>query len=198
MSLPFSQSCENNKDPILKRLQQAFSGVSRVLEIGSGTGQHAVYFAEHLPHLHWQPSDQGEYLNGLALRLAAASLPNLASEIELDVEGDWPTQRFDAAFTANTCHIMAWPLVEKLFAGVALRLEAGGVFCVYGPFNEGGRFSSDSNASFDQWLKQRDPVSGIRDLEAIVALAGRHGLQLQCNHAMPANNRLLQFIQAGG
>ncbi|USD36334.1 MULTISPECIES: DUF938 domain-containing protein [Ferrimonas] len=196
MSLPFSQSCENNKDPILTCLRQAFIDASRVLEIGSGTGQHAVYFAEHLPHLHWQPSDQGEYLAGLALRLATSSLPNLAAEIELDVGGRWPSQGFDAVFTANTCHIMAWSLVEKLFAGVARSLESGGTFCVYGPFNEGGCFTSDSNARFDQWLKQRDPDSGIRDLEAVVALAARHGLQLSVNYAMPANNRLLQFTKA--
>ena len=154
-----------------------------MLEIGSGTGQHAAYFAPELPHLVWQASD------------VAANLPGIrewgAMPIELDVDGEWPAIDADAVFTANTCHIMSWPQVERTFAGIGrLRPE---VFALYGPFNYNGRHTSDSNARFDAMLRHRDPASGLRDVEAIIALAERHGMKLAEDNAMPANNRLLVF-----
>ncbi|WP_286339759.1 DUF938 domain-containing protein [Ferrimonas sp. YFM] len=196
MELPFSQSCENNKAPILAVLKQALAPASHVLEIGSGTGQHAVFFSEHLDHLQWQPSDQGEYLTALKMRLAHYPRPNLGQPLELDVTGQWPAQSFDGVFTANTCHIMAWDQVVQMWHGVGQVLQPGGRFCVYGPFNRNGRYTSDSNAQFDQWLIQRDPMSGIRDLEAMQAQGESQGLSLATIHTMPANNLLLEFHKA--
>ncbi|TKB48327.1 DUF938 domain-containing protein [Ferrimonas sediminicola] len=196
MNLPFSQSCENNKAPILAVLKRALAPATRVLEIGSGTGQHAVYFSRQLPHLHWQPSDQGEYLAGLRARLARYPAANLGAPLELDVAGDWPDRCYDGVFTANTCHIMAWEQVVQMWQGVGRVLEPGGRFCVYGPFNRQGRYTSDSNAAFDRWLIQRDPLSGIRDLEAMEAQAQRQQMTLATLHTMPANNLLLEFHRA--
>ncbi|WP_035385146.1 DUF938 domain-containing protein [Ferrimonas futtsuensis] len=196
MELPFSQSCENNKAPILAVLKQALAPATHVLEIGSGTGQHAVYFCEHLAHLQWQPSDQGEYLTALKMRLERFPKPNLGPPLELDVTGCWPAQSFDGVFTANTCHIMAWEQVVQMWRGVGQVLQPGGRFCVYGPFNRNGRYTSDSNAQFDQWLMQRDPMSGIRDLEAMEAQGESQGMSLATIHTMPANNLLLEFHKA--
>ncbi|MCL6268428.1 class I SAM-dependent methyltransferase [Sansalvadorimonas sp. 2012CJ34-2] len=193
MSLPFSQSCENNKDPILNVLKKTLASSSRVLEIGSGTGQHAVYFAEHLPHLHWQPSDQGEYLSDLKQRLDQFPADNIGSVLKLDVTGKWPHQKFDAVFTANTCHIMSWTQVKKMFQGLVNTLDSGGTLCIYGPFNKNGQYISQSNAAFDQMLKQRDPLSGIRNLEDMEAEGRKQGMKLVQVHQMPANNLLLEF-----
>jgi SAM-dependent methyltransferase len=190
--LAFSDACERNKGPILEVLRTAFSGCTRVVEIGSGTGQHAVHFARHLPHLSWQPTDRAEYLSDLAARIAAEGPPNLASPVELDVlQEPWPAVRGDAVFSANTLHIMSWPAVEALFAGLPRILEAGGVLAIYGPFRYGGRFTTESNAAFDAMLRERDPLSGLRDFEAVNALAEGVGLKLSADHAMPANNQLL-------
>ena len=117
---PFSQACENNKAPILSVLQQVFTTPAVVLEIGSGTGQHAVYFAEHMPHLYWQPSDQKQYLDGCRLRVNEAGLDNLRQPLELDVRNTpWPVSHCDGVFAANTAHIMHWPAVESMFIGVS-------------------------------------------------------------------------------
>jgi SAM-dependent methyltransferase len=192
MDKPFSQACENNKRPILEVLRDALAGLDLVLEIGSGTGQHAVFFAEQMPWLRWQPTDRSENLPGINAWRDAAALPNLLPPLELDVCVEpWPVAAADAVFSANTAHIMDWAAVQCCFAGVGARLRPGGVFCLYGPFNYGGRYTSPSNAQFDQWLKQRDPHSGIRDIEALQELALRAGLQLQADCAMPANNRTL-------
>ena len=189
---PFSEACEQNKRPILAVLQQYFSGVSNVLEIGSGTGQHAVFFAAEFPHLHWLTSEVNEHHSGISAWLEEAGLKNLAGPVELDVnQPDWPVEKVEAVFSANTAHIMGWPSVENMFAGIGRILQAGGVFCLYGPFNYEGEYTSESNARFDQWLKQRDPNSGIRDFEALNILAQRHGMTLLADHAMPANNRTL-------
>jgi hypothetical protein len=158
-----------------------------VLEIGSGSGQHAAYFAAELPHLVWQASDVAENLP--AIREWVSDPPPL----ELDVERPFPPVSADAVFTANTCHIMSWPQVERMVAGVASVLPADGVLAVYGPFHYGGKATSPSNAEFDAWLRARDAASGVRDFEAIVALARRHGLVLEEDNPMPANNRLLVF-----
>lgn len=197
MRLPFSEACERNKDPILAVLHEAFADRTRVVEIGAGTGQHAVHFARHLPHLAWQPTDRQEYLDGLAARVAAEGPPNLAPPLELDVlRQPWPPLRGDAVFSANTLHIMSWPAVEALFAGLPGVLEPGGVLAVYGPFKYGGRFTTASNAEFDAMLRERDPESGLRDLETVNALARGAGLRLQADHAMPANNQLLVYRRA--
>jgi SAM-dependent methyltransferase len=174
-------------------LKRVFADRNRVLEIGSGTGQHAAYFAPALPHLVWQPSDVAEHLAGIGLWLAEAGAANLRRPIELDVDRTWPDIAADAVFSANTSHIMSWAQVERTFEGVGRLLPAGGVFALYGPFNYGGRHTSESNARFDAMLRERDPRSGLRDIEAVMALGEREYLEKDEDLAMPANNRLLIF-----
>ena len=194
MSLPpFSQACENNKQAILSLLTEVFSSTRHVLEVGSGTGQHAVFFAQHLPHLIWQTSDLAINHDGINAWIAEHPSPNLLAPIELDVIQKWPCGEVDGIFTANTLHIMAWPIVERFFAGVAENLQQGGRLVIYGPFKYQGLFTSDSNAAFDLWLKTHDPARGVRDIEAILALAATAGLALLSDTAMPANNQLLVF-----
>jgi len=196
--LPFSQACENNQAPILAVLQQAFAECRHVLEIGSGTGQHGVYFAPRLLQLVWQTSDLAANHAGIRAWQAAQPAPNLRPPLLLNLAAsDWPEGAFDAVFSANTTHIVAWPLVQRLFALAGHHLPAGGVLALYGPFNYGGTYTSDSNRAFDAWLRQRDPASGIRHFEDIVALAASQGLALTQDNAMPANNRLLVFHRAG-
>ena len=190
--LPHSEACERNKEPILAILRAALSEATSVLEIGSGTGQHAVHFARRLPHLDWQPTDRGEYLPSLATRIALEGPPNLRSPVELDVNhAGWPFAGMDAVFSANTLHILSWLSVEAFFAGVGRVLVPGGRLLVYGPFRYGGAFTTGSNAAFDADLRARDPASGVRDFEAVDALARAQGLSLEADHAMPANNQLL-------
>ncbi|HEY0767704.1 MAG TPA: DUF938 domain-containing protein [Steroidobacteraceae bacterium] len=197
--LTLSEACERNKGPILEVLKSAFAASHSVLEVGSGTGQHAVHFAAHLPHLSWQPSDLGEDLTPLAERIRLEGPANLRPPITLDVrEHPWRVARVDGVFSANTLHIMAWSAVRDFFRGVSGALEAPGVLCVYGPFRYQGRYTSDSNAEFDAQLKARDPVSGIRDFEALDALARAQGLVLAADHAMPANNRTLLWCRPPG
>jgi len=178
MTKPFAPSCERNQGPILEVLRRHLDGTQRVLEVGSGTGQHAVHFAAAMPWLSWQSSDRGDNLPGIAAWIDDAALPNTPPAIDLDVDGPWPEALFDAVFTANSLHIMGWPQVEAFFAGVGKVLEEDGLLIVYGPFNYGGAFTSDSNRVFEQWLKDRDPASGIRDFEAVDALARAVGLAL--------------------
>lgn len=185
---PYSEACERNRAPILAVLKRVFRDSRRVLEIGSGTGQHAAYFAAELPHLRWQASDVADDLDGIREWVGDAVPP-----IELDVGQPWPAVDADAAFSANTAHIMSWVQVERMFQGVARLLPQGGWFALYGPFHYGGRPTSPSNARFDAMLRARDPSSGIRDFEHIQTLAGRYGLALLEDNAMPANNRLLVF-----
>jgi SAM-dependent methyltransferase len=190
--LPYSEACDRNKAPILALLREAFADRRRVVEIGAGTGQHAVHFARHLPHLTWQPTDRAEHLVGLEARIAAEGPSNLAAPLELDVLRDpWPAVTADAVFSANTLHIMSWPAVEAMFAGLRRVLAADGVIAIYGPFKYGGGYTAASNATFDAMLRERDPESGVRDFEAVNALAAAVGLELQADHAMPANNQLL-------
>jgi len=188
---PYAPACDRNRDPILAVLREHFADRKTVLEIGSGTGQHAAHFAAALPWLAWQCADVADNLPGIRMWLKEAGLANTPPPLELDVGGTWPTQRFDAVFSANTLHIMGWPEVEAFFAGVDQALTAHGMLVVYGPFNYGGSYTSDSNRAFDAWLKARDPASGIRDFEAVDALARSIGLQLLADVAMPANNRTL-------
>jgi SAM-dependent methyltransferase len=190
---PCSEACERNREPILAILRRVFADRRRVLEIGSGTGQHAAYFAPALPQLTWQPSDVAENLPGIRLWREEAQTPGLLEPIELDVDRPFPALEADAVFSANTCHIMSWPQAERMFAGVGALLPRGGVVALYGPFHYGGKPTSPSNARFDAWLRAQDAKSGVRDFEAVRDLAGEHGLVLEEDHAMPANNRLLVF-----
>ena len=190
MSYSVSEACERNKGPILAILASALANSRKVLEIGSGTGQHAVHFAAHLPHLLWQPSDTGAYLDGLRERIAGEGTPNLLPALELDVRDQpWQVESVDAIFTANTLHIMGWAAVEDLFRGVGA--VAPTLLCIYGPFRYGGKYTSASNADFDRYLRARDPDSGIRNFEDVNTLSGEQGLYLLADHAMPANNQLI-------
>ena len=191
MERPFSQACENNKEPILRVLRKHLATVDCVLEVGSGTGQHAVHFAAGMPHLCWQCSDCPEYLPGIRSWLDWAALNNTPLPLQLDVNQPWPIDTAPAIFSANTLHIMSWEEVEKFFAGMAGVLIDPGIVCIYGPFNYDGAYTSDSNARFDQMLRGRDPASGIRDFEAVDGLARQIGLTLLEDYAMPANNRCL-------
>jgi len=188
---PHAPSCDRNRDAILAVLRDHFDTRRQVLEIGSGTAQHAVYFAQALPHLTWQASDVEENLPGMRLWIDEAVLPNLPPPIHLDVRHVWPNARFDAVFSANTLHIMGWAEVECLFARLPAVLDAVAVVAIYGPFNYDGRFTSDSNARFNEWLQERGSHMAIRDFEAVDALARSVGLTLRADLEMPANNRLL-------
>jgi SAM-dependent methyltransferase len=189
---PYSESCDQNKQPILSVIQPLLQDCRAVLEIGSGTGQHAVYFAAHMPQLLWYSSDQASYIEGIQRWLDDAGLDNTPAPVVLDVcQADWPALDVDAAFTANTLHIMHWHGVECTFAGAGRLLQAGGLFMVYGPFNYNNRYTSDSNARFDDWLKARDPQSGIRNFEDLDRLARQAGMRLFNDFEMPVNNRLV-------
>ena len=190
---PYAESCEQNRAPIQAVLEQVFADGSLVLEVASGTGQHAVYFGTALPHLTWQTSELPVNHAGIQAWLDEARLPNVLPPLALDVnDADCLVeQQFDAIFNANTVHIVAWPAVQRMFAGIGRVLAPGGILCLYGPFNYGGQFTSESNARFDVWLKERDPASGVRDFEAINQLAAAQGLTLVQDIAMLANNRSL-------
>jgi cyclopropane fatty-acyl-phospholipid synthase-like methyltransferase len=191
MEKPYSAACERNREPILQVLRAHFADRHRVLEVGSGTGQHAVYFAAALPHLSWQTSDVAEHLPGIRLWLDEAHLPNTPPPLTFDVNAAAPPGPYDAVFTANTLHIMGWPEVQRLFAALPLAMSPGALLVVYGPFSYQGRFTSDSNAQFDAQLRQHQPQRGIRDFEAVDALALAAGLRLIEDRAMPANNRCI-------
>jgi cyclopropane fatty-acyl-phospholipid synthase-like methyltransferase len=192
-----AEACERNKGPILEVLRREFAGPRVVLEVGSGTGQHAVHFATHLPTLSWQPSEVAALLPSLAARVRLEGPGNLRAPIVLDArDARWPQVGADAIFSANTLHIMGAEAVEHFFRGAGAVLPEHGVLCVYGPFNYQGRYTSDSNAQFDAWLKTRDPGSAIRDFERVDALARAQGLTLAADHPMPANNRTLVWRRA--
>ncbi|MAT92502.1 MAG: methylase [Halioglobus sp.] len=196
--LPFSQACENNKSHILAVLRAAFAGRGQVLEIGSGTGQHACHFAQQLPQLRWQPTDLPQNLPVLRPRCAAYPGDNLLPPLPLDVRDDpWSVPVPDAVFSANSLHIMSMDSVRCFFGGLAAGMRGDTTLAVYGPFNYGGRYTSDSNARFDQWLAQQHPDSAIRDFEAVDALAREAGFELQSDNEMPANNRLLLWRARG-
>jgi cyclopropane fatty-acyl-phospholipid synthase-like methyltransferase len=190
-SKPVSAASERNREPILAVLREHFTDRRSVLEIGSGTGQHAVYFATALPQLIWQTSDRDENHDGIRQWLEDAKLPNVKAPLSLDVSGAWPSTRYDAVYTANTLHIMSWQEVEQFFAKLPQVLTDDAMLAVYGPFNYSGRFTSDSNAAFDASLRAAVPHRGIRDFEAVDKLAQTAGLSLVKDHEMPANNRCL-------
>ncbi len=197
MNKPYSESCDQNKDAILSVISPLFFSLSNVLEIGSGTGQHAIYFAEKLPQLRWHTSDCLSYLDGINMWLADAGLANALPPFELDVSrSQWPQLEVDAVFTANSIHIMQQQDVVNLINGVGKLLKQKGSFVIYGPFNYDGRYTSTSNENFDQWLKQRDAFSGIKHFEEIESLANSNNMQLVTDYEMPANNRILHFIKS--
>jgi len=189
---PYSAACERNREPILTVLRKYFADRRHVLEIGSGTGQHATYFANALPQLIWQASDRSENLPGVRWWLDEAALPNTPAPLTLDVSsGPWPATYFDAIFSANTLHIMSWYEVEALFTAIPAMTTTSAMLAIYGPFNFCGKYTSASNAAFDESLRLRAPHMGIRDFESVDALADRAGFALLEDVAMPANNRLL-------
>jgi len=193
MHKPFSPACERNQDAILAVLREHFADRTRVLEIGSGTGQHAVHFAPALPWLVWQTSDVAANLPGIRAWLAAAQRPNTPPPLAFDINGAAPEAAFDAIFSANTLHIMAWHEVQRLFAMLPALMRPDALLTIYGPFNYGGTFTSASNAAFDASLRADQPQRGIRDFEAVDALAEAAGLTLIDDRAMPANNRCLTW-----
>ena len=189
-------SFEGNKDYILPMLREALPARGLVLEVGSGTGQHAAFFAAHFPQLVWQPTDLAANLPSIAAWRAEAGLANLRAPLELDLfHGRWPVSAAQAVVCINTVHIVAWKGVENLFAGAGRVLEPGGVMYVYGAYRYATRPLEPSNEKFDQWLKDRDPVSGVRDFEAVNALAERHGLVLHEDRAMHGNNRSIWWVK---
>lgn len=188
---PHSPASERNRDPILAVLRDFFTDRTAVLEVGSGTGQHAVHFAQALPHLQWHASDRTGNLPGIRAWLDEAALPNTPEPIELDVTRAWPAATFDAVYSANTLHIMGWPEVEAMFAALPAATTEDAKLAIYGPFNIDGKFTSDSNAAFDASLKATAPHMGIRDIAAVDALARAAGFALGDDIALPANNRIL-------
>jgi cyclopropane fatty-acyl-phospholipid synthase-like methyltransferase len=189
---PYSESCAQNQGPILEVLQKVFQKTQSVLEIGSGTGQHAIHFARKLPHLTWQTSDRIQNHEGIIEWLLEAGLKNTLPPLTLEVKGsEWPKTTYDGIFSANTTHIMSWQEVEAMFMGIGLSLREGGFFCLYGPFNYQGKFTSKSNEYFNQMLQSEDPSMGVRNFEDLNTLANAQGLQLFEDFPMPANNRTL-------
>lgn len=192
--LPFAPAAERNRLPIFDVLRTVLRPGQRVLEIGSGTGQHAVAFTEALPGLDWLPTDRLDTLPGLGARIASEGGPGLRTPLELDVlDGPWPAGPFDAVYTANTCHIMPWVAVEAMLEGVGRVLRHDGRFLVYGPFIRDGAYTSAGDERFDAALRASDPAQGLRDLEALESAAARHHLMLERIVPMPANNFLLQL-----
>jgi len=197
MDKPFSLACERNREPILAVLQQHFGDRNRVLEVGSGTGQHAVHFADALPHLEWQASDVEDNLPGIRAWLDEFALPNTPAPIAWNVRDEPPARGFDAVFTANTLHIMSWEEVEHLFSALPDVTTDDARLVVYGPFNYDGYATSDSNAQFDRWLRSEDARRGLRDFEKVGALARAAGFELLEDRAMPANNRCIVWERRG-
>ena len=194
---PYSAAAaDRNQQPLLEVLREVFAQPADILEIGSGTGQHAVFFAHHLPWLRWQPSDQARFVPGIRSRVAHAQLPNLLPPLTLDVNQPWPVESVGGVFSANTAHIMGWPTVSAMFIGVGRVLAKGGAFALYGPFNYDGKFTSDSNRQFDAMLRARSPEMGVRDFERLDELARLQGLRLVSDYEMPANNRTLVWRRA--
>ena len=196
-----SPACERNQAPILELLSQWLPPNAQVLEIGSGSGQHAIFFARTLAGLQWQPSDRRETLQDLAERIALEGRDGLAPrarigdplELDVDQADHWPERPFDAVFSANSCHIMALASVANLMAGAARRLVPGGLLVLYGPFQDGGIHTAASNAAFDAHLRSLNPAMGLRDAKEITGWAQAHGLSAKVDQPMPAQNRTLVF-----
>lgn len=197
MNKPFSQACENNKLPIFEVIQHYLTDAECLLEIGSGTGQHARYFADNLANIFWQTSDLPDNHPGIETWIKNCPHKNIGAPLTLDVSDTqaWPSMAYDAIFTANTMHIMSWQEVAVMLQGVTNCLKETGWFFCYGPFNRHGQFTSLSNETFDASLRQKNPKMGIRDLDDIQREAKQNQLELKQIHAMPANNMLLVFMK---
>jgi cyclopropane fatty-acyl-phospholipid synthase-like methyltransferase len=195
---PYAESCDQNREPIRQVLDLYTENRATVLEIGSGTGQHAVYFSAVYPWLHWQTSDLAQYHPGIQAWIDDSGVSNVAAPLMLDCRQTWPPLgQFDLVFSANTLHIMSPQAVSGLFANLSGVMSEEALFLVYGPFNYAGDYTSDSNRRFDDWLKQRDPASGIRDFDWLTGIAAQNGLECRADHSMPANNRILVWGRAG-
>lgn len=193
---PCCEACERNKEPISRALKIHFSAPGRVLEIASGTGQHAVYFGKLMPHLDWLCSDLEDRHPGIRAWLEEARLPNVRGPRVLDVSsGDWPEGPFTYAFSANSAHILSWRQVNAMFEGVSRVLEPSGIFALYGPFNRSGTYTSEGNRNFDRALRAENPQMGLRDLEDLLSLGQTCKLRLLADHMLPANNQLLVFLR---
>lgn len=194
--LPDAPAVQRNRDAILDVISIEFRQCKTVLEIGSGTGQHAVFFARHMPWLTFQTSDRVVNHEGIVAWLADAQLDNVMAPLALDVlQPPQFDETFDAVFSANTAHIMSFAAVESMFEVVGQCLALDGRFCLYGPFNSGGVFSSESNRQFDASLKSQDSDMGIRDIEDLDRLAGENSLRRKQLYAMPANNQIAVWIK---
>lgn len=191
MNRPYSESCDQNRQAILQVITPFLENCKNVLEIGSGTGQHAVYLAERFPGLTWQTSDLPENHAGIASWIEHSRLNNVLYPIALDVAKTWPKDQFDIIFSANTLHIMSSEHVARLFSSLPACMHAGSRFIVYGPFNYNGEYTSESNRQFDAWLQQRDVSSGIRNFDWLEDIGASTGLKCTHDFAMPANNRTL-------
>ena len=192
MNKPFAESCAQNQQVILDVLKTWLTDAGTVLEIGSGTGQHAVFFTQHMPHLNWQPSDLLEQHAGMQMWLDEVEHNRINSPLEIDVDtGPWPVENVDYVYTANTTHIISSSQAENMLRHIGSSLKPGGLFIQYGPFNYNGNYTSESNARFDVWLKQRDPNSCIKHFETIQKLAEKNAMSLVKDIEMPANNRIL-------
>ena len=191
LNKPYAAAAEQNRNDILRVLEKEFKTTRSILEIGSGTGQHAVYFAEHMPHLNWQCSDKKEMLAGINLWIEEARLTNTPTAIELDVTGTWPQTNYDGAYAANIAHIMHSNEIEALFSGLGQVLMPQAKFCLYGPFNIDGQYTGESNREFDLWLRQRDAASYLRDKSDLDELARHNQLEPVNCHSMPSNNLIL-------
>ena len=197
MQRPYSQACENNKEPILRAIRVPFGHCTRVLELASGTGQHAAFFSAALPGIEWLPTDLPGALDGIRAWRLASGQENFLPPRVLDVsDSDWPDLGVDGVFAANLLHYVPWETVVNLFRRLAGQLGASQPLCVYGPFNYQGRFTSPSNEQFDEWLKSTDPRRGVRDFEAVRQLAADNGFALRQDTAMPANNRLIWWCRS--
>ena len=196
---PFAVATERNSQAILGVVREEFRDVKSVLEIGSGTGQHAVCFGRELEWLEWQTSDVPDNHEGIEAWLSEAALANVHSPLRLDVrEASLAGTTYDAVFSSNTAHIMALETVSIMFSLVADALNSGGKFVLYGPFRQNGRFNTTSNEHFDQSLRQRDPEMGIRDLEELDSFAARGGLHRERLYATPANNHIAVWVKKEG
>jgi len=195
MNKPFSAACERNRDAILAVLQQVVTHKDeRLLEIGAGTGQHAVYFAAQFPWLDWHPTDVTANLAGISMWISEAKLRNVIKPVRLDVKtDDFPKLRFDLVYTANTFHIMSWKDCKSCMKLMGNRLREGARAVIYGPFKYNGEFTSESNATFDLALKESDPSSGIRAFEDVNRAMEKNGFELVEDHEMPAHNRALVY-----
>lgn len=196
---PFAEYAARNAAPILEILQREFRGASHVLEIGSGTGQHAVVFSAAMDHLHWQTSDLDENHAGIRAWIDSSRIQNVSPPLSIDVrEATVEAGAYDAAFSSNTAHIMDIDAVEKMFLLVSQALRPGGVFCLYGPFRQCGAFNTQSNADFDANLRQRDPLMGIRDVETLNEFAAAGSLQRARFYAVPSNNNVAVWTREAG